>query len=107
MKTLTVSGSSDDLITTDGLPGCDEFNVNPKGAYAGKLIVKSKKLKVEITIHCIYDGHWCFAIGPNDGDYDEMPDWPIRRRWGELAAYSELVEIDCPDDATLKLVEPE
>lgn len=99
MKTLTIYGHSDDLIETSGLPGCDEFDVYGNNPYHGALTIKSSES--EIRVHCIYDGHWCFAIGPLDGDYDKMPNWPIRRTWAANNPYSETVEIDCPDDAVL------
>jgi hypothetical protein len=108
MKTLTVSGCSDDLIETEGLPGCNEFNVCKEGPYIATLQVDAGG--VSIAIHCIYAGHWCFAVGPLDGYGDAygdaMPAWPIRRTFGDVCAYSETLEIDCPDDATLVLTYP-
>lgn len=104
MRTLTIYGASDDLIESDGLPGCDEFNVYPDGSYAGAFRVQSKEST--ITVHCIYAGHWCFAVGPEDDDYEKLPDWPIRRKWGDNSAYSETIEIDCPDDARVKFYPP-
>lgn len=104
MKLLTVYGASDDLIEASGIKGEDEFN-SYKSPYAGKLIVTSKSAKAKISIHCIYHGHWCFGIGPDDGDYDVMPDWTITRTWGEDTPYSETVKIECPDDAVLKFIE--
>lgn len=100
MKKLTVSGSSDDLIEASGIKGCDEFN-SYKSPYAGQLTVKSKSTGQSIAIHCIYSGHWCFAVGPLTGDYDAMPNWPITREWGTEEAYSETLTISCPDDAVL------
>lgn len=100
MKTFSISGGSDDLIETDGIPGCDEFNVVKDGPHMAKLTIETPD-SVTLDIHCIFDGYWAFAIGSQDGDCDEMPPWPIRRVWGKDAPYSEHVEIDVPDDAEL------
>ena len=99
MKTFKIYGASDDLIETEGLQGCDEFNVYPNGPYAGRVTIKAGD--VSLAVHAIYDGHWAFAIGPDNGDYDEMPEWKITRAWGRDSAYSETVEIECPDEARL------
>ncbi len=65
----------------------------------GKLSVAAGGKNIEI--HCIYSGHWCFAVGAVDGDCDEMPEWEIRRTWGDQSPYSETLEIDVPEDAQL------
>lgn len=101
MKDLTIYGASDDLIETEGIPGCDEFEacIIGGGVYAGVLRVRSKEGSLDI--YCIYDGCWCFAIGTEDGDYDMMPQWPVRRTWGDQVPYSETLRIGVPDDAVL------
>lgn len=99
MKTFTISGASDDLIETDGIPNCDEFNIIKDGPHMTTLTIMSDEGSLDI--HCIYAGYWAFAIGSEDGDCDTMPDWPIRRAWGKTVHYSEYVEIDVPDDAIL------
>jgi hypothetical protein len=105
MKTLTVYGASDDLIEADGIPGADEFGNGSNNIYRGYLHVKAGDH--EIAIHCIYFGHWCFGVGTLSGnDYDDFPDWPIRRGWGGRG-YSEVLEIDLPDDARLEYVDKE
>jgi hypothetical protein len=99
MKILTVYGGSDDLIETEGLPGCDEFNVYPKSVYVEELLITSKEGC--IGIHVIYDGSWCFAVSAKDGDCDEMPNWKMTRTFGQDTRYSETLTIECPDDAVL------
>jgi len=99
MKTFSISGASDDLIETAGIPGCDEFNAIKDGPHIAVLGIWSSSGNIEV--HCIYSGFWAFAIGPIDGDYDKMPSWEIRRAWGTVVPYSETVEIDVPDDAIL------
>lgn len=102
MPTLTVYGASDDLIETSGINGCDEFGSYGDSPYRGTLCVAAGGKNIEI--HCVYSGHWCFAVGPADGDYDEMPEWETRRTWGEQSPYSETLEIDLPAGAELVFI---
>lgn len=102
MKTLTMYGYSDDNIVFEGIDSADEFGAFGDSPYRAQFRLKSASQDVELVIHVIYYGHWCFAIGPENGDYEEMPDWAIRRVWGGECAYSETVQIDVPDDAVLK-----
>ena len=97
MKTLRIYGASDDLIETEGLPGCDEFNVIQDGPHIATLQVYSTGAGCGFSIHAIYDGCWSFAIGQTSED-DEIPDWPVRLSW---AGYTQTIEIDCPDDAEM------
>lgn len=99
MKTFSISGASDDLIETNGIEGCDEFNIIEEGIYQTMLTIVAASGTLDI--HCIYNGYWAFAIGSSDGDCDKQPPWPMRRIWGKYAPYSEVVEIECPDDARL------
>lgn len=105
MKTFSISGASDDLVETNGITGCDEFSIIKDGPWMTCLTIQAEGRTLDV--HVIYNGYWAFAVGSSDGDSDEQPDWPIRRSWGRYAAYSEVVEIDCPDDAVLtgKLVD--
>lgn len=110
MKTLSMYGASDDLIEIEGIEGADEYypNVTGKDPYMAAFTVKSASQPLGLIIHVIYGGGWCFAVQPtedSDGDWCEFPDWPIRRRWGGGNGYSELLEIDVPDDAVVKQIE--
>ena len=101
MKTLKVNGASDDLISTGGIEGCDEFNTYIDGDYQGYLTVEAGGTSQDyyvIKIHVIYDGCWAFAVTM---DEENPPNWPIRRSWGTDIPYSETLEIDVPDDASL------
>lgn len=102
MKTLTVYGYSDDNVVFDGIPGADEFGCYGDTPYRGFYRLISASQDIELHIHVIYHGHWCFAVGPESGDSEEMPDWAIRRVWGGECAYSETLQIDVPDDVVLK-----
>ena len=103
MKTLTIYGSSDDLLETSGVKGCDEFNVNPDpNGYAGYLKVVSGD--IILHIHVIYDGSWAFSVCPQNGDCDEMPKWDMMRSFGSKSSYSETLTIEVPDDTKLKYV---
>lgn len=96
MKTLTIYGSSDDLIEMDGIRGATEFCICSDDDIIGSFQVGGK-----IRIHAIYDnnGCWCFAIGKVDEGVP-LPDWPIRIT-NAKNDYSTYVEIDVPDDVSL------
>jgi hypothetical protein len=100
MKTLRMYGASDDLVEAEGLPGCDEFNVLIDHQQHATFLVSAENGRLHV--HAVYAGSWAFAVTSATGtDYDLMPDWPIRRTFGDKCSYSETLEIDCPDDATL------
>lgn len=97
MKTLSVYGSSDDLIEMEGIEGADEFN--PKGFRDSDDIMASFDVVSGVDglrIYAIYDGCWSFAVGQTNDSYP-LPDWPIRIT--NEHDYSVRLEIDCPDDA--------
>jgi len=102
MKTITIYGASDDLIEVEGAcPGCDEYSTSgDHKAYRGRIHISA--CGDHVTIHAIYDGAWGFAICPQDGDYDSMPDWAFARSFGDKTEYSETITITLPDDATVE-----
>jgi hypothetical protein len=104
MKTVTIYGCSDDLIETQGIAGCEEFAVYSESPYHGSLKISDGK--ETLWIHAIYWGCWGFAITNDDdeSDYETMPDWSIRRAWGDEVSYSETVRIDVPDSAVLEFL---
>ena len=106
MKALKLYGASDDLIEMefDGKMEFggkdDEFNVYGE-THMGYVIVRDEG--AQIRIHCIYDGSWCFAIASRTGlNNDVMPEWAVRRTWGQDTPYSETLEMDLPNDATVE-----
>jgi hypothetical protein len=109
MKTLHMYGASDDLIEVEGIAGEDEYSGTTNGnPYVTTFVVKSPSEPLGLEIHVLYAGGWSFAVQPTedkDGDFCEFPNWPIRRTWGDgeyNRGYSELLEIDVPDDAVIK-----
>lgn len=98
MKTLKVYGASDDLIEVDGFVR-DEFGSYADTPYRGKLLVRDGSEMV--AIHAIYSLTWAFAV-TNEEDDEKLPDWPIRRTFGKDVSYSETLEIDVPDNATVE-----
>lgn len=113
MKTFKIYGSSDDLIVTSGLKGCDEFNVMNGGTWQlfidtpGTLATEEMPAtpKQRLGIVANYMGSWAFSVFAVDGDSDKFPDWfqydKLWRSFGRDCRYSETLEIDCPDNAKL------
>ena len=108
-KTVAFWGASDDLVEVEGdLPGCDEH-----GAYnSGDDLINAKFLITaehgRMHVYAIYDGQWAFAPALVDED-DMLPGWPMRlmqqKRDDGRLHYSMRLEIDLPDDATIKKLE--
>jgi len=105
MQTLTVYGSSDDLVSCEGIDGADEFCMSPDaGPYAGRIKIYRNRLPF-LQIICLYDGVWVFAVMPFDEDYNEVfPEGEfnyatdIERQWGTpVNPYGELLRIKLPD----------
>lgn len=111
MKTLSMYGASDDLIEVEGIEGADEYNgmAHGKSPYVMSFKVTSPSEPLGLEIHVCYAGGWSFAVQPtedSDLDFCEFPAWPIRRSWGGGRGYSELLEIDVPDDAMIEEQKP-
>jgi len=104
MATLKMYGGSDDLVESEGIPGCDEFNCYDE---APRFLVETPDASLSIT--AVYHGSWAFAVGSADraSDYHHMPEWPITRTWGADTPYSETLRIDVPDNATLRRMKGE
>ncbi|GAG48622.1 unnamed protein product [marine sediment metagenome] len=95
MKTLKISGASDDLVEMDGIAGADAFDCYGASNLMATFVLKAEHRRM--NIYAIYDGCWCFALSRADED-DDAPAWPVRRSWED---YSERIEIDVPDDARI------
>lgn len=99
MKTLTIYGASDDLVECSGIPGADEFNIITDRVHKGHIEINADG--IELRVDVLYSGGWSFAIQPQDGECDVMPDWKVTREWGTEVRYSEFVTIELPDDAKM------
>lgn len=98
MKTLTIYGASDDLIEAEGIEGADEFGAYGKDdAICGKVVVTAGT--EVLTVWCIYDGCWSFAVSPWPNE-EKLP-WPVKRTWGDKMGHSETLEIEVPDNARM------
>lgn len=106
MKTVKIYGASDDLVEVEGqLRGCDEFNAFGDTEHIGNIQIATAKDAPGYTVAAVYTGCWSFAVAPIDEDM--VPDWPVRRSFGQDVRYSETVEIDCPDNATVRFFRPQ
>ena len=103
MKTLRMYGASDDLVEAEGIEGADEYGIytHDTWPYVASFNVISQGEAKGLRIHVLFDGCWSFAVSADDSE--TLPSWPTRRTWGVPSSYSELLEIDVPDDATIKL----
>ena len=99
MQNIVIYGSSDDLIEVEGkIEGCDEYNPSPKEPVGGKITVTAQKEVV--TIYCLYDGCWSFAVSPWPNE-EKLP-WAIDRVWGSRCPYSETLVIIVPNNARVQ-----
>ena len=97
MPTLEMYGASDDLVETEGIPGCDEFDCYNESP---RFLVSGPGGCLWIVAH--YHGSWAFAVGSAANNCEAMPPWPIRRSWGDNCAYSETLTIECPAGTTIR-----
>lgn len=104
MKTFTIYGASDDLIETDGIPGCDEFGAygTDDGPNASFILAGPNGSMRIVAFYGIgRKGLWYFAPC-QVGEDVPFPDWPIRVHAGEPArGYSTVLEVEVPEGTTL------
>lgn len=98
---LTIYGASDDLVEIAGThPDADEI-----GCYDQDVVVSLGDDKGGAVIAMHYSGEWSAEISPR-AEGVPIP-WAIRVRGADKRKhepdYSAVVEIDCPDDAPLKI----
>lgn len=108
MKTLIFGGSSDDTFG-DISPFGDDYD-NCGSGRAIEWLVKSASANDSILIigqHCPGAATgWMVGAARADLDDDKpMPDWPIRIRPRSDVPYSPALEIDVPDDATIRCLQ--
>ena len=99
MKTVTVYGSSDDLIEWDGCEGCDEFYRKGSGLVSGSYLLTTDE--AGLRVRAIYDGCWSFAVGQIEEDYPFPEHWLVSTEHGYHNNYSTNLTFEVPDDATL------
>ena len=108
MKTVKFYGSSDDLIEVEGIAGADEFNAMNDGPVMATFVISAVYAQFGILpllrVYAIYDGCWTFAAGLfNEHDeHQPCPTWPIRTSKSDENEYSMCLQIDVPDDASVK-----
>ena len=104
-------GASDRMICCKGINSeTNEFNVtsHPKlkdGGYVATLEISAPNEEQGIFIHAFYSGHWSFAVSPSNEMFDEMPSWEISRDWGTVNQHSETLNIYCPKDSVVKVID--
>lgn len=104
MPSITVYGASDDLVTVDGCPGGDEFNVD-NGHFEGDLIAPGGDT-VHVTVRFTdeaEDGAWKVTLGAAEN----VPygNWPTDYQTRYQHAEDDLVIIDAPPGTRLDNVE--
>ena len=110
-KKASFWGASDRMICCKGINGeQNEFNVtsHPKlndGGYVATLEISAPNEEQGILIHAFYSGHWSFAVSPSSEDSDELPSWPIDREWGTTNNHSETLNIYCPSEASVRVID--
>ena len=103
MKTLIFGGSSDDTFG-EITPRGDDYDNCASGEPIEWRIDSAEGSLIVVGQYCPGSaGGWLVGVAPVDNErYTQaIPPWPIRIRPGERC-YSPELEIDVPDDATLR-----
>lgn len=111
-QTICIYGCSDDIVhvtgfdPTTGKIGGSEGDETYRGSDADgtpwSVTIAYGDVRVEVS--ALYLGYWGFVVGPGHGDFDDLPDWPVRRTFGADCGYSETIEIDIPAGAWIQRV---
>lgn len=109
MKTLIFGGSSDDTFGEITPRGDDHDNCGD--GCPVEWLIESESEQDSILVVGQYcpgaAGGWLVGAAKADDDDDKpMPAWPMRIRPSDLA-YSPALEIDVPDDATIRCLQRE
>ena len=103
MKTLIFGGSSDDTFG-EVTPRGDDYDNCGSGEPIEYRIDSAEGSMIVVGQYCYgHAGGWSVGVAPVfvGNDAQAIPAWPIRIRPGERC-YSPALEIDVPDDATLR-----
>lgn len=108
MKTLIFGGRSDDTFG-EITPRGDDYDNCASGEPIEYRIDSAEGSLIVFGQYC--PGHaagWVVGIAPveGEGDAQEIPSWPIRIRRG-ARCYSPEMEIDVPEDATIRCLQRE
>ena len=93
MATLTVYGSSDDLVEIAGVEGGDEFNCD--GSWSGVIVAPNGDTAL---LYVDYRrGTWSSSLALYEEGY-KLPEWDVKITGdGEMNDYSTYTEITVPD----------
>lgn len=102
-QTFVMYGASDDLIESEGIPGCDEFSAAHSGKFVGSFVLAGPGGSMRIL--AIYGPRGCWAFAPMQLDEGvPFPDWPLRITHdvvrGEVG-HSTRLQIDVPKGTAL------
>lgn len=106
-KVFRIYGASDDLVETEGVPGCDEFEAwGTDGGVNASFILSGPDGSMRIVaMYAPANRCGCWAFAPMQVEEGEpFPSWPLRIRHVERRGepgYSTVLEIEVPDGTRL------
>lgn len=108
MKTLIFGGSSDDTFG-ELSPRGDDYD-NCGSGRPIEWLIESASDRAAVLVVGQYapgaSGGWLVGVSPAPGaDDPPIPGWPIRIRPRPDCSYSPALEIDVPDDATIRCLQ--
>ncbi|MFT3806060.1 hypothetical protein [Arenimonas sp.] len=108
MKTLQFSGYSDDTFGEIS-PRGDDYDNCASGKPIEWVVESASEANALLVVgqHCPGNARgWLIGVSPYDPKDNEAepPAWPIRMKPGERE-YSLVLEIDAPDDATIRCLQ--
>ena len=99
-QTLTIFGSSDDLIEVGGIEGADEFS-KPNGSWIGVIEAPDGDTAL-VFVDYRPNGTWTVALAQYEEDY-KLPAWPQSFEVDEeLCRYSVKATIIVPEGTTIR-----
>ena len=102
-QTLTIFGSSDDLIEVDGISGGDEFS-KPNGSWIGVIEAPDGDTAL-VFVDYRPNGTWTVALAQYGEDY-KLPAWPQSFEVDEaFCRYSVKAAIIVPEGTTIREIE--
>lgn len=102
MATITVYGSSDDLVEIGGVEGADEFSLGIDDSWVGVIEAPNGDTAL-LYVDLRQNGCWTSALGLYEEDYS-LPNWPMTISVDSARgnAYSTYTTIEVPDGTTIK-----